>query len=45
MVKPQFKKENVQKIFLCAIAPQPLLIYLGTLFSDISNVDVQQYQQ
>ena len=33
------------KIFLCAIAPQPLLIYLGTLFSDISDVSVQQLQR
>ena len=45
MVKPQFKKENAQKLFLCAIAPQPLLIYLGTLFSDISNVEIQQLQR
>lgn len=45
LVKPLFKKEYVKKIFLCAIAPQPLLIYLGTLFSDISNVDVQQLQR
>ena len=45
LVKPLFKNEYVKKIFLCAIAPQPLLIYLGTLFSDISNVDVQQLQR
>ena len=45
MVKPQLKKENVPKIFLCAIAPQPLLIYLGTLFSDIADVNVQQLQR
>lgn len=45
MVKPQLKKENVEKIFLCAIAPQPLLIYLGTLFSDIADVSVQQLQR
>lgn len=45
MVKPQLKKENATKIFLCAIAPQPLLIYLGTLFSDIADVNVQQLQR
>lgn len=45
LVKPLFKKEYVKKMFLCAIAPQPLLIYIGTLFSDISNVDVQQLQR
>lgn len=45
MVKPQLKKENVKKILLCAIAPQPLLIYLGNLFSDIVDVSVQQLQR
>lgn len=45
MIKPLLKKEKVCKIFLCAIAPQPLLIYLGTLFSDISDVEVQQLQR
>lgn len=45
LVKPLLKKEIVPKIFLCAIAPQPLLIYLGTLFSDISDVSVQQLQR
>ncbi len=45
MVKPQLKKDKVEKIFLCAIAPQPLLIYLGTLFSDIADVEVQQLQR
>lgn len=45
LIKPLLKKEYVEKIFLCAIAPQPLLIYLGVLFSDISNVEVQQLQR
>lgn len=45
IVKPLLKKDNVLKIFLYAIAPQPLLIYLGMLFSDISNVEVQQLQR
>ena len=45
MVKPQLKKDKVEKIFLCAIAPQPLLIYLGTLFSDIADISVQQLQR
>lgn len=44
-IKPLLKKEKVHKFFLCAIAPQPLLIYLGTLFSDITDVEVQQLQR
>lgn len=44
-IKPLLKKEKVYKFFLCAIAPQPLLIYLGTLFSDITDVEVQQLQR
>ena len=45
MIKPLLKKDTVDKIFLYAIAPQPLLIYLGTLFSDIADVEVQQLQR
>lgn len=44
-IKPLLKKEKVYKFLLCAIAPQPLLIYLGTLFSDITDVEVQQLQR
>lgn len=44
-VKPIQKREGNKKIYLYAIAPQPLLIYLGVLFSDISNVEVQQLQR
>lgn len=44
-IKPLLKKEKVYKFFLCAIAPQPLLIYLGMLFSDITDVEVQQLQR
>lgn len=44
-VKTIQKRDGNQKIYLYAIAPQPLLIYLGTLFSDISNVEVQQLQR
>lgn len=44
-IKPIQKRDGNKKIYLYAIAPQPLLIYLGTLFSDISNVEVQQLQR
>lgn len=44
-IKPLQKKEKNLPIFLYAIAPQPLLIYLGSLFSDISNIEVQQLQR
>lgn len=44
-IKPLQKRDGNRKIYLYAIAPQPLLIYLGTLFSDISNVEVQQLQR
>ena len=44
-IKPIQKRDGNKKIYLYAIAPQPLLIYLGTLFSDITNVDVQQLQR
>lgn len=44
-IKPLLKKEENKKMFLFAIAPQPLLIYLGTLFSDITNIEVQQLQR
>lgn len=44
-IRPLLKKEKVYKFFLCAIAPQPLLIYLGTLFSDITDVEIQQLQR
>lgn len=44
-VKPIQKRDGNKKIYLYAIAPQPLLIYLGVLFSDISNVEVQQLQR
>lgn len=44
-IKPVQKRCGNIKMYLYAIAPQPLLIYLGTLFSDISNVEVQQLQR
>ena len=44
-VRPLQKRDGNIKIYLYAIAPQPLLIYLGVLFSDISNVEVQQLQR
>lgn len=44
-VRPLQKRDGNRKIYLYAIAPQPLLIYLGVLFSDISNVEVQQLQR
>ena len=44
-IKPIQKRDGNRKIYLYAIAPQPLLIYLGVLFSDISNVEVQQLQR
>lgn len=40
-VKPIQKRDSSYPIYLYAIAPQPLLIYLGTLFSDISNAETQ----
>ena len=43
--KTYTKRDGNKKIYLYAIAPQPLLIYLGVLFSDISNVEVQQLQR
>lgn len=44
-VRPIQKRDSSYPIYLYAIAPQPLLIYLGTLFSDISDVEVQQLQR
>jgi len=45
-VKQRQKDEAIcNKYLLYAFAPQPLLIYLGILFSDISNVEVQQLQR
>lgn len=44
-VKSKQRRDETNKFLLCAIAPQPLLIYLGTLFSDISDVEVQQLQR
>lgn len=44
-IKPQLKKGENNAFFLYAIAPQPLLIFLGTLFSEITNVEVQQLQR
>jgi len=41
-VSPIIEDDEVQHYSLFAIAPQPLLIKLGTLVSDISNVDVFQ---
>lgn len=38
-------KEEHRRILLYAIAPQPLLIYLGSLFSDIAYVEAQQLQR
>lgn len=44
-VKPKIGRDCKEKIFLYAIASQALLIYLGTLFSEIANVEVQQLQR
>lgn len=44
-IRPLQKKDSILPIYVYAIAPQPLLIYLGTLFSDITNVEVQQLQR
>ncbi len=45
-IKQRQKNEFIcNKYLLYAFAPQPLLIYLGMLFSDISNVEVQQLQR
>lgn len=45
-VKPLLTDEkNTNKCFLYAIAPQPLLVYLGSLFSEIVEVEVQQLQR
>jgi len=41
-VNPIIEDDEVQHYSLFAIAPQPLLIKLGTLFSDIANVEVYQ---
>lgn len=45
-IKQRQKDEAIcNKYLLYAFAPQPLLIYIGMLFSDISNVEVQQLQR
>jgi hypothetical protein len=45
-IKQRQKNESIcNKYLLYAFAPQPLLIYMGMLFSDISNVEVQQLQR
>jgi hypothetical protein len=41
-ITPIIEEDAIQLFTIHAIAPQPLLIKLGTLFSDIANVDVYQ---
>lgn len=42
LVLRRLDHSNVKKIAIFAIAPQPLLIKLGTLLTDISNTEVYQ---
>lgn len=42
LIKPIYKSSPNKHISLFAIAPQPLLIKLGSLFSEINNVEVFQ---
>lgn len=41
-IKPIIEDDEIKHFSIFAIAPQPLLIKLGILFSDISSVDVYQ---
>lgn len=44
-VKPKLDRDCKQKVFLYGMASQALLIYLGTLFSEVTTVEVQQLQR
>ena len=44
-VKPLLEKDENAKFYVFGIAPQPNLIHLGTLMSDIIRVEVQQKQR
>jgi len=44
-IEPRFRDGSVQHISVFALAPQPLLIRLGTLLTDIRNVEVYQRQR
>jgi hypothetical protein len=41
-ILPIIEEDEIQHYTISAIAPQPLLMKLGSLFSDIANVDVYQ---
>lgn len=41
-VKPRLREQSVNHLSIFGLAPQPLLIRLGTLLSDIPEVDVYQ---